>query len=610
MRLGVCYYPEHWPRETWASDARRMADLGLELVRVGEFAWSSYEPARDRFAWGWLDEVIETLADAGLRVVLGTPTATPPAWLSAERPDVLSVGPDGRRRAHGSRRHTCPTSPAYREEARRITGHLVERYGRHEAVVAWQVDNEPGNHDSARCWCEACQVGFTGWLEARYGDVAALNEAWGTAFWSQTYPDLSSVRLPVPTMTAHSPSLELAHRRFASGQAIAGLVEQQEVIRAGSPGRDVTTNVYVGDLHVDARAMARTSGLGAIDSYPHDTSGPLEVAYTFDLARGLAGTGRGWVMEQQAGPINWTPLNPLVPPGQVLTWGRQAALHGIEALLVFNWRAARYGQEQYHSGLLRHDGTPDAGFAEVQALAAELAATPALTGPAGDARVALLHSYEDAWAVEGEPHRAGMTHRGHLLPAYAAARRLGEDVDVVAPTDDLTGYEVVLAPALHLHSAERVAALVAALDAGALVVLGPRSLVRTMDAVWLSEAAPGGLVGRLGARVGQSRSNAGWPPPGAATGITVEGLDAGPWVETYEVTGAAEVVATYAGGSLDGQPAAVRSGGLAAVGSADAEVWALLLGRLLGREPGPAHVERFDRGGVELRLDHAARTLS
>jgi beta-galactosidase len=606
MRTGVCWYPEHWPESRWADDVRLMADTGLSLVRVGEFAWSAYEPARDRFDWGWLDRAIGVLADAGLGVVLGTPTATPPVWLTAERPEVLSVGPDGARRATGSRRHTCPTSPAYREEAARIVGHLVDRYGGHDAVVAWQIDNEPGNHDSARCWCDACRAAFTTWLTDRYGDAATLNAAWGTTFWSMTYPDLASVDLPRPTMTAQSPSLELAHRRFASEQAVAGLVEQQAIIRAGSPGRDITTNFYVGDTFVDGRAMAATTGLGAVDSYPHDTAGPHEVAYTFDLARGLAGTGRGWVMEQQAGPINWTPSNPLVPDGQVRIWGLQAALAGVEALLWFRWRAARYGQEQYHSGLLRHDGTPDRGLAEAAALAGDLAdAADAgwLERPA--ARVALLHSYEDAWAVEIEPHRAGLRHRDLVLPAHAAARRLGEAVDVVDPLADLTGYAVVLAPALHLWSAQRQAALEAALDAGAVVVLGPRTFARDLDSLWVDVPEPAGLAERLGARVDVSRSNAAWPPAGAPTGLAVGGHDIGPWVETYRVDADdAEVLATYAGRPLEGAPAVVRRGSLVAVGCAAEPVWVDVLAGLLGAAPAPEGVEVHVRAGHRIELDH------
>jgi beta-galactosidase len=579
VRLGVCYYPEQWPRDRWAVDAQMMADAGLELVRIGEFAWSAYEPARGRWEWEWLDEVIAVLGAAGLQVVLGTPTATPPVWLMAEHPEILSVGADGHRRAYGSRRHTCPTSAAYREEAQRVVGALVQRYGHNPHVAAWQVDNEPGNHDSARCWCDECHAVFSAWLASRYGDIATLNAAWGATFWSMDYPSFDAVRLPVPTMTGHNPSLLLAHRRFSSAQVVAGLAEQHAIIAGGSPGRDVTTNLYLGDLDVDARDVARPTGLASFDNYPHGTSGPDEVAYVLDLARGLAGTRRYWVMEQQPGPVNWTGHNPMVPPGQVRDWILQAAAHGAEALLLFRWRAARGGQEQYHAGLLRQDGTPDRGLAEVTEAHEQLTRTPPKRSRA---QVALLHAYDDAWAIEIDPHGPGITHRGLQLPAYVAARNLGHAVDIVAPSDDLSAYRVVLAPALHLHTTRRVAALQAAADAGATVVLGPRSLVADRDDVWLDAALPGGLTSAIGARVVEWGNPITWP--GLDQPLTVDGLPCGPWFEVYDTSehDGTETLLRYEGGHLGGAAAAVRKGRFVAAGFAAVAPWERLLRKILG----------------------------
>lgn len=623
MKLGVCWYPEHWPEDRWATDASMMADLGLELVRIGEFAWSAYEAAPEAFAWGWLDRAVDVLAEAGLGVVLGTPTATPPVWLAQRHPEILSVGPDGRRRAYGSRRHTCPTAPTYREHARRVVTRLVERYGDHPAVVAWQIDNEPGNHDSARCWCDACQAAFTGWLEDRYGTVAALDEAWGTVFWSGTYPDLASVRLPVPTMTSHLPALELAHRRFASAQVVDGLAEQRATVAAGSPDREILTNLYLGDLHVDARAVGQLHGIGAVDNYPHDTADPLEVGFVLDLARGTAlgpddgrarRGGRAWVMEQQPGRINWTPDNPLVPPGQVRTWGLQAALHGIETLLFFRWRMARIGQEQHHAALLRHDDSPSRAFEEVRELRAQLdrlRADGLLDRP--PARAALWFDYADAWTVQHDPHRAGVSHHGLVLPAYRAARRLGFDVDVVPVDADLSGYELVLAPCAPITTPDRVRRLLAAADGGATVVVGPRSLLKDPDDVWVDVPMPAGLTDRLGARVEEQGSSATWPatvpPPRVAIGGRP--VPAGPWLETLAgLSEDTQVMAEVAGGPLDGLPVAVRRGALAYMGCSSDEAWVGVLARVTGVTPGPAHLERFDRAAGPVVLDHRALRLT
>ncbi|MHB8621531.1 MAG: beta-galactosidase, partial [Chloroflexota bacterium] len=360
MRLGVAWYPEQHPPERWADDTRRMARAGLELVRLGEFAWAVLEPSREQFRWAWLDRAIDSAAEAGLRVVLGTPTAVPPVWLLREEPEILSVGPDGQRRAYGSRRFNCPTAPAYRDASRRIVEAMARRYGSHPAIVAWQLDNEPGNHDSARCWCDHCEKAFHAWLRERYGTIDALNRAWGTVFWSGTYPDFEAVRLPRATNAAHSPSLLLAHRRFSAGQSLARVGEQRAIVAAEAPGRTIFANLPATEIAVDGRPFAGLGGVAAINLYPTGMGTPEDAAYLLDLARGH--TGRVWVMEHQPGPINWTPTADPVPPGQVRLWGWRAALHGVETFLFFSWRPSRSGSEQYHSGLLRHDGSADRGL--------------------------------------------------------------------------------------------------------------------------------------------------------------------------------------------------------------------------------------------------------
>lgn len=601
MRLGVSWYPEQHPADRWADDVRRMASAGLSLVRLGEFGWGEIEPSRGRFAWDWLDRAIDLAAGAGLRVLLGTPTSVPPVWLCLARPEILSVAPDGLPQEYGSRKFTCPTAPAYREESRRIVEALVERYGRHEAVEAWQVDNEPGNHGSAWCWCDASERAFRGWLERRYGTIEALNEAWGTVFWSGRYPSFDAVRLPRPTPAAHHPSLLLAHRRFSSDEVVDGLAEQQALIARGAPGRTILSNLPATGTSLDPRAVARRFGLAAINVYPTGQGSDEDAAFLLDLARGH--TGRAWITEQQPGPINWTPSRDAVAAGRVRLWGWRAALHGIDACLFFSWRPARSGSEQEHAGLLRHDGAAGQGLREAERLARELASTSPSVLRRPRPSVALLWSIDDDWAIEIGPHRPDLTHRALVVAAHAAAQRLGLEVDVVAPDDDLTAYRVVLAPALVIATPARLARLREALDAGALVVLGARSLVKDEDDCRLEEALPAGLTDALGARVVESVA--------ADDALRVEpfGTEAGPWADVLEASDAGgEVVASYAGGPLDGLPAAVRAGNLAYAGFTATGAWIGLLRKLLdGRLPVadvPPARERFERAGHVIELDH------
>ncbi len=614
MKLGVCWYPEQHPEERWADDTRRMADAGLTLVRLGEFAWGALEPAPDTMDLAWLERAIETAAANGLGVVLGTPTAAPPRWLVRRYPEIRLVDPDGVARSAGSRRYTCPTTQIYRDASARIVTALVARFGKHPGVVAWQLDNEPGNHDSARCWCPACERAFRTWARARYGTLERLNEAWGTTFWSGQYGTWDELDLPRSSSTAQSPSLLLAHRRFANQQVVAGLKAQHAIVEGGSPARDILVNLYWDDTFVDARAVHAIGGVAAIDAYPHGVDGPEAWAYLLDLGRGAAGPlGRAWVMEQQPGPVNWTAMNPPVAPGQVRLWGWEAALHGIEASLYFSWRPTSSGQEQYHSGLLRHDGSADRGLEEVIRLATEfrqVAAEAPEVFVRPRARVAILQAYEDAWAIEIDPHQAGLTHRALVQPVHAAIRRLGAEVDVVGVLDDLTGYDIVVAPALHLYSTARVAHLEAAMAAGTVVVLGPRSLVKDMDDRWLDESLPGGLAARLGATVVNGLSQ--------TLPVRVEPGDspAGPWTDVLEVCEpldpSVEVLARYAGPTwLAGAPAVVRRGPLLYVGCSSVESWTHVLARLFadvglpGRHVRPG-VQQFTRGERLITLDHVA----
>lgn len=618
-RLGTCWFPEQWPRERWEQDVAGMVAAGLSVVRVGEFAWSWYEPRPGEHRFDGLDDAIGMLRDAGLDVLLCTPTATPPRWLTAAHPDVLAVTPDGRRRPPGSRRHTCPTSATYRELSDEVTTRLAARYG--GVVAAWQLDNEPGNHDSARCWCDECEAAFRRWVAARYGDVGALNEAWGTAFWSATYSSFDEVELPRPTVTAQNPALELAHRRFASGQVVGFLARQRDTLRQVVPDAVTCTNEYADDPFVDPAGVARLHGVAAIDSYPHGTRGPLHTAYLLDLARGsavpagadaAADAGRAWVVEQQPGRINWTEHNAAVPPGQVRLWAWQALLHGIDHLLFFRWRAGVGGQEQYHAGLLRHDGERGPGWHDAQAVAAALAAGDLDGLLTRSPDVALVVDHDARWALAVEEHVDGAAHDDLVLPAYAALRGRGLDVDVVPPDVDLTGYPLVVAPGLHLHAPAIVARLVDALDAGATVVVGARSLVRTGDSGWVVVPEPGGLSDRLGARVVDAGAVGPWPDPsGVTTLATPDGpIAAETWAEQLAVEADdVEVLATHTDEWREGAPAAVRRGGLVYVGAAGAAVWEHVVGLLVTSPRAPGGREVFHRGDRTVVLDHVARTV-
>jgi beta-galactosidase len=503
-RLGVCYYPEHWPRDWWPDDARRMRELGITQVRIGEFAWSRIEPAPGRFVWGWLDAAIEVLQSAGLYVVMCTPTATPPKWLVDAMPDMLAVDAAGRPRRFGSRRHYCFSHPGYRREAMRITRAVAERYGQHPAVIAWQTDNEYGCHDTTLSWSSAALAGFRDWLATRYGGIEALNAAWGNVFWSMEYGSFADIELPNLTVTEPNPAHVLDFRRYSSTQVQAFNVAQCRILRELSPGRDLTHNFMGFVTDFDHHALAEDLDIASWDSYPlgfleqfwftdaeklrYARQGHPDVAaFHHDLYRGV-GRGRWWVMEQQPGPVNWARFNPAPLPGMVRLWTLEAIAHGAEAVSYFRWRQAPFAQEQMHAGLLRPDRADDAAAHEVRQVAKEL---PQLQGArVGRAQVALVFAYEAEWMTAIQPQGAGYSALRRTFEWYSGLRGLGLDIDIVPPGADLSPYALVLLPCLP-HAPQALLGTLAATNAS--VLIGPRGGSKSAHFSIPAELPPGPL---------------------------------------------------------------------------------------------------------------------
>ena len=487
--LGTCYYPEHWPQTQWPDDARRMADLGLTWVRIGEFAWGLLEPSFGDYRWDWLDRAVDVLTDAGLSVVLGTPSATPPRWMLDRHPDMLAHDIEGRPRGFGSRRHYCFSHDGYRDDAARMAGQMAERYG--DRIAAWQIDNEYGCHDTTVSYSPAARDAFRIWLKDRYGTVRNLNDAWGNIFWSMHYDSFDQIGLPNLTVTEPNPAHALAFRRFSSDQVIRWNAAQADAIRAHSDA-PVSHN-YMGRVtDFDHFETGRQMEIATWDSYPlgflldrvpgGDAAAFLRQgdpdfqAFHHDLYRSV-GTGRWWIMEQQPGPVNWAPWNPAPLPGMVRLWSWEAFAHGAEAVCWFRWRQFPQAQEQQHAGLLRPDSSEAPGFAEAAQVARELADAPDVV-PA-QAPVALIFDYVSQWAWEVQPQGVGFDHFTLCFEMYRALRSLGLSVDILPPdTASLDGYALTLVPGLLAIGDP----LRAAIDAAeGLVVTGPRTDLKTPE---------------------------------------------------------------------------------------------------------------------------------
>ena len=510
MQLGVCYYPEQWPRSMWADDAKRMAELGITHVRIAEFAWSRMEPRAGEFVWEWLDEAIETLAAAGLKLVLGTPTASPPKWLIDAYPDVLPVRADGVRWNFGSRRHYDISSEVYRRECVRFVTAMAQRYGRNPAIVAWQTDNELGCHDTVPSYSAAALKRFQAWLQHRYESVSALNEAWGNVFWSMEYSSFDAIELPNLTPTDANPIHLLDFRRFMSDEVASFHREQIEVLRPHAPHADLLHNFMGFFTTFDHYRFAEDNAIdvAAWDSYPiartesialpeeqkaryARTAHPDVSAFDHDRYRAIGG-GRFWVMEQQAGPVNWASWNPVPAKSMVRLWAYEAFAHGAELVSYFRWRQCPFAQEQMHSGLNLPNNELSPGGVEVQQAAREIAASKALSelGAPTHAATAIVFDYETQWMFEIQRHGKTFDYQMLAFDYYEALRELGLDVDIVSSKADLSSYRLVVVPSLAVIDETLVSQIE---KSSAQWVFGPRSGSKTTAFAIPSDLPPGAL---------------------------------------------------------------------------------------------------------------------
>jgi beta-galactosidase len=549
LSLGTAWYPEQWPQARWEQDLSLMEAAHINVVRVAEFAWSTLEPREGHFEFEWLDRAIAQAAHHHIRVVVGTPTAAPPAWLTSTYPDVLRVNEEGRRDEHGQREQFSFSSPRYRTFARRIAEELATHYGHNPNVVGWQIDNEIGPPS----FDEETRTQFHRWLQQKYGSVAALNQHWTTAYWSQTYDDFAQVPMH---SKGENPGLLLDWKRFVTATWASYVENQVRVIRQhADPRQFITTNTMHWNGGFDHYEIHRLLDLAAWDEYVGNGRYDwLDYAVQHDLVRGYK-RRNFWVMETQPAFVNWSPINRALDPGQVREIAWQAVGHGADAVLYWQWRSALNGQEQYHGTLLGADGTPVPVYGEVQKIGAEFErAAQALAGTTPRGRLAMLQSYDSRWAIDFQRHNKDFDPVEEFDAFYRPLELAAQAVDVISTDAPLQGYALVVAPELNVLSAEQAEHLTDYVRQGGHLVLGPRSGMKDpYNALW-PQRQPGPLSSLLGARVEQfyALDEAVMVTGEAGTG------QAKIWAETLETLGPdAHVWMTYGASDswLDGKPA-------------------------------------------------------
>ncbi len=505
MAYGADYNPEQWPRETWDEDVRLMREAGVNVVSLAIFSWARLQPERDEWNFAWLDEVIDLLHANGIAVDLATATASPPPWLATEHPEILPVTVDGSTLWPGARQHWRPTSPVFREHALKLVTAMAERYGDHPAVCAWHVSNELGCHNIYDYSDDAAGA-FRTWLADRYGSIDALNDAWGTDFWSQRYTRFEQILPPRQAASHPNPTQQLDFKRFSSDALKQYLRAERDILNRITPDIPVTTNFMVMG---ETKGMDYADWAAEVDFVANDhyfVPGPQavdELSFSANLTGNIAG-GKPWfLMEHSTSAVNWQPVNTPKKSGALRRDSLTHVAHGADAVCYFQWRQSKAGAEKFHSAMVPHAGEDSPIFRDVVALGRELGALSGVVGSRrSQAPAAILFDWDSWWASEQDSHPSDrLRYRQEALDWYSAFLALGIRADVIPAATDLTGYGLVVAPVLHVVPAAlktRLEDYVA--GGGHLVASYFSGITDENDHIWLG-GYPGALADLLGIRI-------------------------------------------------------------------------------------------------------------
>lgn len=512
--LGVCYYPEHWPKEMWREDLRRMHENGIEVIRIAEFAWNLVEPNEGVFNYDFFDEFLDVTEEVDMKVIFCTPTATPPAWLTTKYPEVLNATMEGVKFEHGQRRQYNYNAPIYRELTERITEKFASHYGQRPTIIGWQIDNEI-NCEMNVFYSQADKIAFQRFLQEKYKTLDVLNSAWGTVFWNQTYTSWDEIDVPRSTVSkSPNPHRVLDFYRFISASALSYAGLQAEIIKAyKKPDDFITTNGMFG--HMDNHKMNRES----LDFYTYDSYPNFAYSINENFSRGSVLKDRNWsrnlmevrsispefgIMEQQSGANGWnTGMEAPSPrPGQLTLWTMQSIAHGADFISYFRWRTCTFGTEMYWHGILDYSSRDNRRLAEVKSVRDKLTKIKPVAGGKYVAEVALLKDYDNVWDAEVDVWHGGVTKISEES-IFVAAQRSHTPLDTVyldetSTLDMLKPYKVIFYPHPSIITDERLKLLETYVAEGGRLIFGARSGYKTIEGQCVREKLPGKLKALTG----------------------------------------------------------------------------------------------------------------
>ncbi|GAC1634167.1 MAG: beta-galactosidase [Candidatus Acidiferrum sp.] len=594
MLFGVDYYPDQTPENLWEEDARMIAEAGLTNVRIAEFAWSLMEPSEGRFDFAWLHKSVAILNKNSIGVILGTPSAAPPPWLTEKYPEVLMVNDQGMTVMPGGRRFTCPSNKTYRKLSLAIAREMARTFANEPGVIGWQIDNEFTLQKWGRCYCKSCRAGFADWLRAKYGSLDSLNAKWGTAFWSQVYTEWGQIPVPLPSNGDPNPGLALDYDRYQSFANASACNEQAVMVRNLCPKHFVTTNSVGAPLDtINLREMFKDVDFVSSDNYPgfaqlYFGDAPPEalagvISLGHDSMRGMKDGKPFLIMEEQSGKTGQAYFAPQPHKGQLRLWTYQAVAHGAMGVNYFRWDSAKFGAEEYWHGLLNHDRSKSIGFEEIIGTVKELKTLGGeMLRSAYSAQTALVFDLDSDWALGIQPGNSKLTYTSHMISWYSSISAAQSGVDIITAESDLSKYKAVFAPLHYVVTEKQAANIRKYVESGGLFVTSFRMGVKDESSRIVNAPLPGLLRDVMGVTLKDYV-----PVYTEKVGVQFSKMLAGPegsavlWADLLQPSASAEVVATYTGAYEGDAAITVNSFGKGKAVYVGADSDSMSLGRVL-----------------------------
>ncbi|MDE7418305.1 MAG: beta-galactosidase [Lachnospiraceae bacterium] len=514
MWLGVDYYPEQWDPDMMDADMDNILELGGNVIRIAEFSWHMMEKREGEYDFSFFDKVIAKAKEKGLNVIMGTPTATIPAWLAKKYPDILSEFEGGKKRSFGGRHVYCFNSPRMYEYSEKIIRKLVSHYKDEKQIVAWQIDNEIGHEGSDICYCENCHKAFQNFLEKKFGgDIDQLNDIYGTTFWSQEYNGFDEIPLPAETITTHNPALRLDWERFRSKSITDFMDFQSKLINEIAPDAVVMHDFPGGGLtkHVDYSKVAKSLDVVAYNNYPVWGGQkvpilPHEIAFSLDYIRGLKGENF-WITEAIMGAQGHDVTGFLPRPNQAKMWSYQGMARGCCSMMYFRYRGAVKGAEQFCYGVIDADNKKRRKFYEVQDFMTDIKQYgEALEAPV-KAEVAILYDYDSLASFRIQRQSILLDPPTEMQKLYKVFFDNNIMVDVIPAERDISGYKIVIVPQMIIMDDAMIGKLRDYAMNGGKLVMTYRTAVKDRDNnLTLGKMVPVGLNDLVGVCVDETES--------------------------------------------------------------------------------------------------------